>query len=328
MTIDQLLKKSIETIGEQKAADLIQKPIETIQKYLSRSRNPSFADAAMIIDAASDSVEPIPEHVEDQTAKALWLRSHTSALSEETVNILLDTVLGQGERDIMVLFPCYRETNPATTWALVAAAADLGRGKMRMDIRWGDAVIRNSRNKLADLFMATNAKWSVWLDDDVVPPIGRAAFTRDICHLTPQKYPDAVGNRNFIQRLISHGKTMVGGVYYGRDGTGVPVFSQGRVDRLARDQAKAMTGNLIATQWIGTGCLAVHRSVYLDIQKKFPELAPTATRPYWDYFKMDDDTGEDVAFCIRAKESGHQPYADTGCVCGHVGKKVYGAWDL
>jgi hypothetical protein len=34
--------------------------------------------------------------------------------------------------------------------------------------------------------------------------------------------------------------------------------------------------------------------------------------------------GEDVSFCVRASISGHQPYVDYGCVCGHAGTYVFG----
>jgi hypothetical protein len=34
--------------------------------------------------------------------------------------------------------------------------------------------------------------------------------------------------------------------------------------------------------------------------------------------------GEDVQFCIRAKQAGHQPHVDLGLVCGHVGTSTYG----
>jgi hypothetical protein len=34
--------------------------------------------------------------------------------------------------------------------------------------------------------------------------------------------------------------------------------------------------------------------------------------------------GEDVQFCTRAKQAGHQPYVDFGCVCGHIGHHIYG----
>jgi len=35
-------------------------------------------------------------------------------------------------------------------------------------------------------------------------------------------------------------------------------------------------------------------------------------------------TGEDVIFCHRARQAGHQPYVDLDCVAGHCGSHVYG----
>lgn len=35
-------------------------------------------------------------------------------------------------------------------------------------------------------------------------------------------------------------------------------------------------------------------------------------------------TGEDVQFCIRATQAGHQPHVDLGLICGHLGSFAYG----
>jgi hypothetical protein len=35
-------------------------------------------------------------------------------------------------------------------------------------------------------------------------------------------------------------------------------------------------------------------------------------------------TGEDVQFCIRAAQAGHQPHVDLGLVCGHIGNTCFG----
>ena len=33
--------------------------------------------------------------------------------------------------------------------------------------------------------------------------------------------------------------------------------------------------------------------------------------------------GEDVQFCIRAAQAGHQPHVDFALRCGHIGWKIY-----
>jgi hypothetical protein len=33
--------------------------------------------------------------------------------------------------------------------------------------------------------------------------------------------------------------------------------------------------------------------------------------------------GEDVQFCIRAAQAGHQPHVDLGVMCGHLGSMSF-----
>jgi hypothetical protein len=75
--------------------------------------------------------------------------------------------------------------------------------------------------------------------------------------------------------------------------------------------------------WIGSGIWLVHRNVFLDIQKKFPELGPKTANDDWNFFAVDptqpSNLGEDVAFCRRARAAGHEVWLDEGCRCIHYG---------
>lgn len=227
-------------------------------------------------------------------------------------------------RNLAVLFPTYKDTNPATAWTLVALALDLGRDKARFDMEFGDAQIDNARNKLAHRFLETGAEWSLWLDDDMVAPIGRAGWFKMVCGL-PDSFPDAIASQHVVDRLMSHKRKMVGGTYFGRNLQGRAMFAEARTNKVAADAARLMKPTLFPTQWVATGCLLVHRDVYMDIQKKLPELAPTANRPEWDFFRRTSDIGEDIAFCHRARAAGHEIYVDTGCQLQHVGRIGWGA---
>lgn len=235
-------------------------------------------------------------------------------------------------RELCVLFPCYKFTNPATAFALMAISFDIGKEKMRFYSEFGDAVISNTRNKLADHFLKSGATWSLWLDDDIVPPIGRADWFKSMCKCPPE-YPDKLASQHVVHRLISHNKSVIGATYFGRQENGPPMFYEGLNDREAQNAAIRGDDSIRKCGWVATGCLLVNRQVFLDIQAKFPELAPVTSpgtmepaRLHWDFFRLGNTDGEDVAFCKRARAAGHEIYVDTGLQCAHVGYKAFGAW--
>lgn len=233
---------------------------------------------------------------------------------------------------LSICVPCYKLTNPASAWVWVALAMDLGKHKVRMDMELGDAVIENSRNKLACRFLASKSEWSLWLDDDVIAPIGRPEWFKYMAG-APKDYDDALAGEHVVHRLMSHNKKIVGGLYFGRQKTGVPMFYEGLAVREVHLQARDdKRRELLETNWIGTGCLLVHRSVFEDIQKKFPErqmLDPQIIRNVgeWDFFRKETGGGEDVAFCHLAQAAGHKVYVDLGLRCAHVGFCAWASWN-
>lgn len=234
---------------------------------------------------------------------------------------------------ISLLFPCFSNTNAATTWALVQTAKRYG-AKLRMDMESGDSMIVNSRNKLANRFVESGIEWSVWLDDDMIPQTGNPAWFRymTFCDewadsMKVKRIPDDMLEAHFIDRLLSHGQKLVGCTYFGRQFRGRPMFDQGVNTVEGNRHARVYPNELLETEWVGTGCLLVHRDVYTDMQEAYPELAPTQSAPFWDFFRVIPGHGEDASFCIRAKSVGHQPRVDLGLHFAHVGKAAYGAWN-
>jgi hypothetical protein len=222
-------------------------------------------------------------------------------------------------RDIMVAYPCYKTTNPVTAFAMIAMALDFGRDKIRFDMSIGDAMVYHSRNKLAEKFLQTDAKYLLMMDDDIIPCIGRPAWMRATVH-SAQNVADLPLQRHIIHRLLNSNKTLIGGAYFGRqEGARLMCSDQGLVSA-ARDYH-----DIIApVDWIGTGCLLIHRSVFEDIQKTFPELKTDNPENPFDYFlPMQGHVGEDISFCYRAKKAGHQPHIDLGTPVFHVGYKTY-----
>ena len=251
-------------------------------------------------------------------------------------------------RDIMLLLPQYKHTNPATLFSLLGL---WDRATMRATMHFGDAYIAHTRNKLAQSFLASDCQWSLWIDDDMVLPIGDAGWFNGVTNLN---LPKEFAGRHTVKRLLESKRKLVGALYFGRQPKGKPMFAEGANDpALANRIRETRPTTVQATNWVGTGCLLVHRDVFLDIQKKLPHLAPKRADLPWEFFspapddvllklkdaaekpellkslaedvaKFKPGTGEDVTFCRRARLAGHQPYVDLGLVAGHVGGAVYG----
>ena len=224
-----------------------------------------------------------------------------------------------GGRDIFVGFPCYKTTNPVTAFALLAMALDFGRDKIRFDMSIGDAMIYHSRNKLAQLFLDTDAKYMLMIDDDIIPCIGRPQWMRTTVQAA-RNIIDTPLQRHVLHRLIGSGQKLIGGAYFGRqEGAGLMCSSPELAPRVREYEDR-----IVPVEWVATGCMLVHRSVLEDIMVKFPELKPEKPGQPFDFFHpLKSTMGEDVSFCYRAKQAGHQCHIDLGLPVFHVGYKTY-----
>lgn len=224
-----------------------------------------------------------------------------------------------GGRDIFVGFPCYKTTNPVTAFALLAMALDFGRDKIRFDMSIGDAMIYHSRNTLAQKFLETDAKYMLMIDDDIIPCIGRPQWMRATVQAA-RNIGDVPLQRHVLHRLVGSGQKLIGGAYFGRqEGAGLMCSAPDLAPRV-----RSYEDNIAPVEWVATGCMLVHRSVLEDIMAKFPELKPEKPGQPFDFFHPIKSTmGEDVSFCHRAKQAGHQCHIDLGLPVFHVGYKTY-----
>lgn len=222
---------------------------------------------------------------------------------------------------------------------------------------FGDAFIVHSRNKLAAGFLRTGIEWCLTIDDDMVVPFGNAPLFNSF---TGFRLSERFAGLNVIDRLLSHGKSLVGGLYFSRWRNGKAVYGEGGDAQELTYARQGPHDVCKPTRWVGTGCMLIHRSVFLDIEKTFPHLARGADGKGGQWFtssehdlraaaelaiKYEDPSdgiaeiekalnksqrhssmgmGEDVQFCVRAAQAGHQPHVDMGCLCGHIGSYCYG----
>lgn len=291
---------------------------------------------------------------------------HTAGI--ETISVPPKTSVNAttANTKVFVCLPWQKHTNPMTAFC-VSGLIDRRRSTTCMN--FGDAFVAHSRNTCVDLFLSSPCDWSYWVDDDMLVPFGNAKWFNAY---TGSNMPEQFAGLHSIDRLLSHNKTLIGGLYFGRYAHGAPMYSEGMaIPREAEYARKAPMNVIKPTRWVATGCLLVHRRVFEDIEKKFPRLArrqdgkgfngfsstehhlmqrldecrkmlsegamtgEKAMRAFEMLEKANSEAnrnsslgmGEDVQFCVRAAESGHQPFVDMGLVCGHIGHAVYGPWN-
>jgi len=267
------------------------------------------------------------------------------------------------DKKVMVALPWYKSAHPVTSFCV---AQLLDKRRTSSVLNFGDAFVAHSRNSIADAFLKSGLDYLLTIDDDMVLPIGNAAWFKAYSGF--EWMPDEFAGLNTLDRLMSHKKSVVGALYFGKYFFGPPVFSEGVNAEMAKVARSAPINRIFPTNWVGTGCMLIHRQVFLDIEKRFPRLARDSSGKYGQWFTssehnlmegidqmrkmlstgpMDGEkamrayemveglsakmkhssnlgVGEDVIFCRRARECGHEVFVDFGLVAGHAGYCIYG----
>lgn len=156
------------------------------------------------------------------------------------------------------------------------------------------SLIYTSRNDLATQAIQIDADYVMWFDSDMV-------FKPD----TMVRMLDTM-QKNDIDILT--------GLYFRR----VPPYSPVLFDKLEMkgeiclwSEFKTIPEGLFEVGGCGFGCVLMKTDVFFDVQSKFGNMfAPIA------------NTGEDIAFCWRARNCGYKIVCDPSVICGHVGYSV------
>lgn len=242
----------------------------------------------------------------------------------DAVHIVVDAPKTQPDwtgRDICLCIPIYDQV-PYEFFYTVCSMIMKYRDAIWLNSRGSDSMIARSRNHLAKRFLDTKATWSIWFDSDMCFPMGHGGVYQTLTGM--QNVPSAMLDLNTIDRLISWKKSIVGGCYWDRRGSGKLIAG-------SRQPILHMIPKnvLQPVDFVGTGCLAVHRQVFLDIAEKFPETMSAESLGNEAGFFTPMNTpqrmlGEDEAFAKRASDAGHTSFLDLGLVCGHIGRGVHG----
>lgn len=229
------------------------------------------------------------------------------------------TLPWEGEK-LRIATPIYRDIHPLTFRHLTIMRRRHG-DKVGFDMERG-TIIDEARNRLATRFLESTADWLLFIDDDMVPPCG---FAGEL-HNAGARFNARYMEMDTIARLVSHQKTLVGALYFDRHGKGIPMYCEGRNDAKEAEHARNGPYDICKqTEWIGTGCMLIHRIVFQNILETQVEVRSSNPKavPHGFFSAIGAHVGEDVSFCRRAAAAGHKAYVDMGCIAGHVGEFVF-----
>lgn len=119
--------------------------------------------------------------------------------------------------------------------------------EVRDIITCGTMTADHSRNLIADEFVKSDAEWLFWIDSDTQVPVGA------------------------VERMLSHGRTLVSGLYYGKNDPHPPIayFKHNGAYTPIDKSLKWEKGEIIHVDSAGMGCMLTHRSVFEDIKNNY-----------------------------------------------------------
>lgn len=152
------------------------------------------------------------------------------------------------------------------------------------------SLIYTSRNNLAQKAIMMEADYVLWLDSDMV-------FTPDLLE-------------RMLERLQNDKLDFLTGLYFRRVRPFTPVLFD-RLEMVGNvcnwSEFKEIPEEPFEVGGCGFGCVLMDTGVFLDVQSRFGNM-----------FAPIGNTGEDLAFCWRARECGYKIICDPAITCGHV----------
>ena len=157
------------------------------------------------------------------------------------------------------------------------------------------SLIYNSRNDLAAIAIQQEADFIFWLDSDMV-------FGSDTLVRMLELYNKGAGD-------------ILTGLYFRRVGPFSPVlFKELWIDEEKNahfSEFDEIPDEPFEVAGCGFGCVLMPTEIAIDLLAKYGNL-----------FNPIEGTGEDLAFCWRARESGYKIVCDPSVRLGHVGHHV------
>lgn len=152
------------------------------------------------------------------------------------------------------------------------------------------AHVAAARNELVKQALENDATWTLWFDDDAIPPTGT------------------------VTRMFSHGKKIVAPIHRKKE----PPYAcpaQIVVDGVRHDPP--YDGGLHEVTYMGMHCALIHADVFRAIRDNLLFHPGDKWQSYVP-FQTAADMGEDVFFFQAAERVGFKSYLDTGWEVDHM----------
>ena len=156
------------------------------------------------------------------------------------------------------------------------------------------SLVYDSRNKLGEMAIALGTDYVLWLDSDMV-------FSPDLL----------VG---MLKTLRENDLDILTGVYFRRVAPFTPViFDEMEFTETGsrHTEFEAIPEGLFEVGACGFGCVLMKTEVLADTLAKTGNL-----------FSPQNSVGEDICFCLRARECGYKIIADPSIRLGHIGNRT------
>jgi GT2 family glycosyltransferase len=128
---------------------------------------------------------------------------------------------------------------------------------------------------------------------------------------------DMVFSPQGINDLLKHKKDIIGGLYFHRNAPHLPLAGH-RTETGGTKFISEIPDEVFEVDSIGTGFLLISRNVMDEMKIEAGKDKP------FDLRRLPNGTelGEDMAFCLRAKEKGFSIWCDPNIAIGHITKQT------
>ncbi len=197
----------------------------------------------------------------------------------------------------MILIPCMDMVHTSFMRSLLLM-------EQTGDVMYGfqqGSLIYDSRNRLLDVARQSGVDRLLWFDSDMLIPMNAMRMLSDD---------------------IDAGCDIVSGLYFKRKTPGGPViYSECCIQKIAPDQLLPTAtpyedypkDQLFEVEAFGFGCVMMTMEAVEKLVDKFGAMP----------FMPVGGFGEDLSFCMRARQAGIKLWCDSRVRLGHVGLKVY-----